>query len=163
MANENKNIKPPPMPDRRNKAEAEEPPQMRGVITWILVAILIFWMFQMWQMKQEKVEEIAYNPTFINCVTNNQIKQCEIVKEVTGIEYIKGEMIPPANDQMAQPKKFKVFIAKADEQLEKLLVSNGVHYSIFNQNPYLPQLLTSVLPIVLIFGFLYFLFMRQIK
>jgi len=149
----------PPRPDQ----EASQPP-MRSILAWLVVIGLLMFIALRVMKLQDQREEIPYNPNFVQLVQNGQVRKCDIVREVSGIEYIRGELVPPeGSDTSAPPRKFKVFITQADGDLKNFLIQHGVEFSVPPQNPYIWQILSSVLPIVLIFGLLYFLFMRQIR
>ena len=57
-------------------------------------------------------------------------------------------------------RTFKVYIT-GEEDIQQVL--KNVPYKVSYQNPYVWQLLSSILPVVIIFGVLYFLFMRQMR
>ena len=140
------------------------PPPKKGVLAWILVVMLALAMVQMVRGHKDAAEEISFNPGFMDLVTSGQIEACEIVREVSGVEYVRGT-IKPAEDAAADapPKRFKVYITQADGNFRQMLVDNGVKFDVPPQNPFLWQLVSSVLPVVLIFGILYFVFMRQLR
>jgi cell division protease FtsH len=97
-------------------------------------------------------------------VTNGQIRGCEIIEEMTGNTYVLGTINPKAAEAGKKPVKFRTFVRRNDEELQKFLVSNNVAVAYPEPpNPYLLQIVTSVLPVVLIIGLLYFLFVRQIR
>jgi len=133
---------------------------LRGLAVWFLLLALFLTTYQVLKGGQEHVEEIAYSPNFIQMIENNEIRKCEIVLDASGFRHVKGEMI--ALDDMGRNKKFRVNVADTEE-LQKLLVSKGVNFSITSQNPFVMQLLSSIVPFVLILGLLYFLFIRQMK
>lgn len=137
---------------------------MRGVMAWIMIASMIMIMFYVYRSQSGAYPEISYNPTFVQFVKEGKIKNCQIVRQASGIELVKGELkatekTPDGVDII----KFQVYVTKADENLQQFLVGNGVEFTVPPQNPFLWQLVSSVLPVVLIFGLLYFLFMRQMR
>ena len=133
---------------------------LRGLAVWFLLLALFLTTYQVLKGGQEQIEEIAYSPNFIQMIENNEIRKCEIVLDASGFRHVKGEMI--ALDDMGRNKKFRVNVADTEE-LQKLLVAKGVNFSITSQNPFVMQLLSSIVPFVLILGLLYFLFIRQMK
>jgi len=136
---------------------------MRGILVWVVILTAGLLMFHFFVKRQDSYEELSYNPTFVQLVQEGRIKKCEIVREVSGIEYVRGEMLPERDAADGSTQKFKVYLTEADEDLQKFLIANGVEFRIPPQNPFLWQILSSALPVVLIFGILYFLFMRQIR
>ncbi|NQU41287.1 MAG: ATP-dependent zinc metalloprotease FtsH [Lentisphaerae bacterium] len=115
-------------------------------------------MVQLYRTQQSQANEISYSK-FASLVTEGKVKSCKIVHEVSGTTYVDGEIV----GESGAAEAFKVYVGRADEDLRALLLTNGVEFRVPPQNPYMWQLVSSVLPIVLIFGLLYFLFMRQIR
>lgn len=139
------------------------PPQKRGVLLIVILALALV-MFYFVMKHQEPYKEIPYSPDFIELVQSGKISQCKIVREVSGVEYVQGELVPePGEETGQQPERFKVYITQADGDFRKFLLDNNVNFTVPPQNPYLWQLISSVLPVLLIFGILYFVFMRQIR
>ncbi len=157
---------PPPVPPRGGKSGpgaggAAMPPPMRGLLAWLLILGLAFLMLQLYRMRQDRQEPIPYNPDFRELVESGQVEECEIIREVSGVTYLRLRARPETPGQAE--RRYKVYIDAVDSDLRQFLVQNGVKLSVPPQNPYLWQLLSSVLPIVLIFGLLYFFFMRQVR
>jgi cell division protease FtsH len=137
---------------------------MRGILAWAVILAMLLLMLHFYMKRQDTYDEIPYYPKFVQYVESGRIAKCEIVREVSGVEYIKGKLLPGSGEHADAPGgKFKVYITQADEDLKRLLIDHGVEFHVPPQNPYLYQVLSSVLPVVLIFGLLYFLFMRQIR
>jgi len=150
-------------PDGRGRKKPETPGQplsSRGILAWAVVLAMILIMFHLYTRRQEDRKEIPYNPDFVEHVINQRVGKCEIVQD-PGSEYIRGELKLEAGAD--KPVKFRVNVVRADDELQKFLIENGVNYSVTRPNPYLLQILTSALPVILIFGILYFLFMRQVR
>ena len=149
-------------PDPKDPARPESggQPPMRGALAWAVILALLLLLVYYVVQHQEAYEEIPYNPTFVELVRGGKVGKCEIVREVSGIEYIRGDFLDP---EEGKPAKFKSYVANADQDLQQFLIANGVEFSVPPQNPYLWQILSSVLPVLLIFGLIYFLFMRQIR
>jgi cell division protease FtsH len=133
---------------------------LRGLAVWFLLLALFLTMWQVLQGGQERIEDIPYSPNFVQMIEGGQIRKCEIVLEATGFPHVKGELVEL--DEMGRNKKFRVNIADTAE-LQKLLVAKGVNFKVTPQNPFVMQLLSSIIPFVLILGLLYFLFIRQMK
>ena len=145
---------------KRPDQQAVPPIAPRSILAWVVVLSMILIMFHLYSRRENGRREIAYNPEFVELVQAQRVVKCEIVQE-PGSEYIRGEMKP--EDGTGEPVKFRVNLVRADDQLQQFLIANRVNYSVTRPNPYLLQILTSALPIVLIFGVLYFLFMRQVR
>jgi len=133
--------------------------QPKGILTWILVLTMILIMFHLYARRQETREEIFVND-FMEMVEGNRVESCEVIQD-PGSEYIRGEYLP--EDGIGEAKRFRVNVVRVDEELQKFLRLHDVKYKVTRPNPYLIQILTSALPVILIFGVLYFLFMRQVR
>lgn len=133
---------------------------LRGLAVWFLLLALFLTTYQVMKGTQERFEDIPYSPNFVQLVKNDQIRKCEIVQEASGFMHVKGELVDL--DEAGRSRKFRVNVAETEELL-KLLEGRGVHFEITRQNPFVMQLLSSIIPFVLILGLLYFLFMRQMR
>jgi cell division protease FtsH len=149
----------------RKRQEPPAPPlPPKGILAWAIVLAMVLLMVQLYSRRQEARKEIPYNPDFITLVAGNEQKQrirnCEIVQD-PGAEYVRGEIV--ADDGKTPPQRFRVNVVRADEDLQKFLIQHGVRFTVVRPNPYILQIVTSALPVILIFGILYFLFMRQVR
>jgi len=151
---------PPPRPSSEPPAG---PPPMRGVLTWLVILAMLLLLVHFFIKRQDGYQEIPYNPDFVELVTGGRIETCEVVREVSGVTYVRGRFLPDPDEPQTEAGKFKVYVSEAGDDLQKFLVENGVGFRVPPQNPYLWQIVSSVLPILLIFGLLYFLFMRQVR
>ncbi len=153
-------------PAQKNTPEKQGTPPpsnpMRGAIAWILILSMVLLMVHLFMNREANYQEIKYSPDFVRLVQDRKITDCVIVKEASGLEYIRGTIVKD-NDTLDYPEKFKVFPIAIDEELQKLLVSNEVVTSVDLPNPVVWQLLTNLLPVIIIFGLLYFLFIRQLR
>lgn len=139
------------------------PNPMRGVLAWLLVLAMAMLMVHLYMNKQENYAEIDYSPDFVNLVRTKKVIDCEIVKEASGVEYIRGEMADDSETANYLNKKFKVYTINTGDELQKLLVENGVKTKVVLPNPVVWQLLTNALPVLIIFGLIYFFFIRQLR
>ncbi len=161
--------KPPVVEDRNRRSDGRKsepgaggpPPPVRGLLAWgVLLGVgLLMWAY--YREQAEHREVIDYNPTFIQLVQSNMVAKCEIVRDQTGAQYVQGTLIE-ATDGTPGGKKFRVNIIDASKDLQ-ILSAHNVPTNVAQPNPYVYTLLSSVLPVLLIFGLLYFLFMRQIR
>ncbi len=160
--------KPPRPPDQRTQPPPL--PQMRGVVAWLTILAMMLLLGFLWVKRQESAQQtISYRPDFVQLVESNRIAKCEIIRDVSGLTYVQGEAKAPesATGKDAKLQRFRAYIDSVDTELmaelRGLLDEHHVDYSFPPQNPLVWQILSSILPIVLIFGVLYFLFMRQIR
>jgi cell division protease FtsH len=118
-------------------------------------------MFNLIQGGRDTVETIDYNPQFVQWVEQGKIRRCEIVTEVSGAQFIRGEMTE-LDAKSGKPRKFKVDIVVTDG-LPAWLKDKGVPFSFNRQRVDLWQLAQGAIPIIIFVGLLYFLFVRQIR
>ena len=168
MANE-KETKKQPEPPRHKEDSGEGSPPMRGVMAWALVLSMFMLMAYLFVNRQESSKNVSYSE-LRELVTQKRIIQCQLVREVSGIEYVLAEVKPevkevkPGTAPGPAPKPLKIkAVVRAGDKLEEFLNTQGVQLDYVNQNPIMWQLVSNVLPIVLIFGLLYFLFIRQLR
>ena len=163
MDNNSTNDKSNKKSDSKKSDKKKKPVAMQGLLAWagILLAILIIVRIVVGGQNQPK--EMLYSPEFKNHVTNGMIKKCKIVREVSGVTFVTGELEPEPDEKTAQKQKFKVVVNGATDNLQTFLEGHNIEFEYVNQSPYLVNILTSILPIVLIFGLLYFFFMRQMR
>jgi len=152
---------------REQKGErGEQPPfQLKGFIAWVLILSATAFMLHTVIKGSDDYIVYPYAPDFAGWLENNQIKECDIIQQVSGVTFVKGETHPiPDKDGSSKAVKFKVFIPNADREFMDLLHKHGVtNVKLPPQNPMMWQILSNILPIVLIFGLLYFIFMRQVR
>ena len=151
-------------PSDKNEGQSVTPPPanpMRGILAWVLILSMVLLMVHLYMNKQANYEEIAFNPDFVNLAKNSQLAKCEVFRnELGAIDFIQGDVVK--DDTIADmPDKFKVFAVGDDTQ--KILLEYNVDYKVVRRNPFVGQLLTNILPVVIIFGLLYFFFIRQLR
>ncbi|HEY8241686.1 MAG TPA: ATP-dependent zinc metalloprotease FtsH, partial [Kiritimatiellia bacterium] len=130
---------------------------------WLLLLALFLTMLQVFSQDTRRPEKIPFSPNFIGLVTTTngmKIRKCELVVEVSGMRYIRGELVDV--DSHGNPRKFRVNYDEKQD-VAKLLSDHGVYFEIVQQNPYVWQALSAAIPVMLILGLLYFLFVRQMK
>ncbi|MCG2681507.1 MAG: ATP-dependent zinc metalloprotease FtsH [Kiritimatiellae bacterium] len=150
-----------PRPPPRNENDDKPKFAMRTIFLWLLLLIGFLVMFNLFQGGRESVETIDYNPNFVQWVEQGKIRRCEIVTEIAGAQFIRGEMTE-LDTKTGKPRKFKVDIVVTDG-LPAWLKENGVPFSFNRQRVDVWQLVQGAVPILLFVGLLYFLFLRQMR
>ena len=151
------------MEENKDTPQKEAGPQQqkvpfRGMAVWFLLIALFLTLFQVFSQRQVKYEEITWSPAFVDLVKNNRIRDCEIVRDLAGNnEYIRGKKLDGS-----KVTHFRVNTI-VTEYTQKWLDENGVSYQYKSQNPYLWQIISSAIPLLLFIGLLYFFFIRQMK
>lgn len=131
----------------------------RSFNPWLLVMLIILAIFIFNQFNTSAPsKEITY-ATFLELVEEGKVNKVTIQEG----ESILGEMPDPwqvelANGENANIQKFKTTYG-TDDKLPEFLRENGVDFSFRNPPPWL-GILFSMLPIIILIGFFWFIFMR---
>lgn len=133
---------------------------VRGMAVWFLLLALFLLIFQMFNQGPEKLNKYTYTE-FVKLVNDQRVRNAQIVMEVSGSRFVKGELLD-LDEKTGKNKKYRVYLAET-ESLQKLLLEKGVQFEITPQNPYLWQILSGAIPFLLIMGLLYFMFTRQMR
>src|ERR1035437_6012758 len=151
---------PGPTPRRDGKPEPSRMPP-RNLLIWFAVLTLLMLAWQYYQRDADTVDTIAYNPNSIQLVATNQVVEAEIYEEISGRQYIVGQR-REIDKRTNKPGRFRVDVMVTPE-LTKTMVEHGVKFAFKRQSPYIWQMLSGVLPVLLLLGLLYFVFNRQMK
>ncbi|NKB22930.1 MAG: ATP-dependent zinc metalloprotease FtsH [Kiritimatiellae bacterium] len=135
---------------------------VRGLVMWLLLLALCLSMFQVFSHGHEKYVKIDLYPDFYKLLDNDRISKCELVKEVSGVMFIRGEQVD-VDEKTKLPRKFKVFVMGKGDEIQKLLLEKGIPTEAKYQNPYVWEILSAAIPFLLVLGLLYFLFIRQMR
>lgn len=146
-------------PKDMKQGKAQMP--IRGLVIWLLLLAVFLTMYQMFSQGQDRYRILPYSPDFIQVVEQGKIRKCEVVNELSGISYVRGELVD-LDPRTGRPQKFKVDAPITDGLIE-LLKQKNVNFLFKPQNPYLWQLISGALPFVIVLGLLYFFFVRQMK
>lgn len=159
----------PPTPTGGNKPKSEEPEPSprRAFAAWILVLSMIGLTIALWSSNGRRYQEIPYSPDFLKLIDDQLVKSVEIIHEASGLTYAQGKRksLPADADPKATPEyplRFRVNIQPTD-RFQEMLEREGISFRHKSQNPHIAGLLYNIIPMVLIFGILYFLFIRQMR
>jgi hypothetical protein len=113
---------------------------MRGMAIWLLLLALFLTMYQVFATGPERYTKTAYSPDFLNLIEENRIRKCEIIMEVSGLTFIRGELTD-VDEKTGRAKKFRVNVADT-KAAQQLLSEKGIKFEVNPQNPYLWQILS---------------------
>lgn len=147
------------IPKVGGSGSSKEP--MRGMAVWLLALVLFLVMFRFFSTGTEKVDTIPYNPDFVQLVEQGKVRDCEIVMDASGVQYVRGELAEQ-DPKTRKPRQFKVDVPVTDS-LTQMLVQKGVHFQFKAQHPLIWQVISGAVPFLIFVGLLYFLFVRQMK
>jgi cell division protease FtsH len=160
--NDNREATPPPATPPKKKPElvpAKFSP--KGMLVWFAVFALMLMAYNYYLRGQEGTQELTYNPDFVQLVETKKVTSCEIVEEISGNQFIVGTL-NTLDSRTGKPQQFRVDVMVTDA-MPKWLRDNGVKFSFKRQSPYIWQILSGAIPVVLLLGMLYYLFTRQMK
>jgi cell division protease FtsH len=150
-----------PSGNKQEQGQGNQKIPVRGMAVWFLLLALFLTLFQVFSQGPERYTKINYSPDFVRLVEEGRIRRCEIVMEVSGVRFVRGELVD-VDEKTSKHKKFRVNVADTDE-LQKWLSAKGVEFEVNSQNPFVWQLLSGAVPFLLVMGLLYFLFVRQMR
>jgi len=141
------------------KGKRRPPMPMRALLAWFLLMALLVTIFQLATQHATKQTSLPYNPDFLTLLQDGRINKAEVVMEISGQSFIRGELkdLDPAT---GKPTTFRVE-APVTENLVEKLTDAKVPFEFKPQNPLLWQILSSTVPFLLVFALIYFLFYRN--
>ena len=141
------------------KGQRRPPMPVRALLAWFLLMALVITIFQLATQHAAKQDNLPYNPDFLTLLQDGRINKCEVVMEVSGQSFIRGELkdLDPAT---GKPATFRVEAPVTENLVEKLTAAR-VPFEFKPQNPLLWQILSSTVPFLLVFALIYFLFYRN--
>ena len=149
-----------PKDPKSDKPEKKGPPPMpmRGLAISFLMMAVFLTVLHLFSNSQKATNEIEYTD-FANMVKNQRISKVEIANDGAGNHYVVGE----SKDLNASgTTQFRTEIILT-EKLMEMLDANGVQVTVKRPKTMLVSVLANVVPFILIFGIIYFLFIRQMK
>ena len=149
--------------DKAVKEGEGQPPPMRGILAWLLVLGLVLLMFQLYANRKASHKLIKFRPDFSQLVEEGKVSRCDLIEEASGRSYILAELKQdpdlPADED---PEKVRI-VSPIGDKLTDYLAANGVDYTHDYKDDYFKQLFAGILPVLLIFGLLYYLITRQMR
>jgi ATP-dependent 26S proteasome regulatory subunit len=96
---------PQPNKPREPQGQRRPPMPMRALLAWILLMALLITFYQLATQHAGKPENIPYHPEFLTLLQEGRINKAEVVMEVSGQHYIRGEL----KDLDSATGKFQTF------------------------------------------------------
>jgi len=153
----------------KKQPEQTGPQNMKALLPWIIMAGVLAGTLLLMNPSAKKAKILPYTSpdsnNFVQLVEEGKVAKCDIIKDMAGLLYVRGELKKDVAISDIPDGKFKTYLITKSVDRETLdwLRQNGVETDIPPQNPLMWQLLTNFLPIVLIFGLIYFFFIRQMR
>ena len=143
-----------------NKPAKKGPPPMpmRGLaISFLMMAVFLVVLHQ-FSNSAKQTSAVEYTD-FVNMVKGGRIAKVDIANDGAGNHYVTGESKDLNDADMTQ---FRTEIILT-EKLMEMLESNGVQVNVKRPKTMLISILANIVPFILIFGIIYFVFIRQMK
>ena len=103
---------------QRNTEDQERrgPPgsPLRGLVAWVLLLVAFIFLFQSFSRGYERTRRIPFNPDFVELVEQGKVRRCEIVNELSGMQYIRGELVE-VDPRTGRPRQFRVDVVMTDD------------------------------------------------
>jgi len=136
---------PPPMP-------------MRGLAISFLMMAIFLTVLHLFSNSSKQTSAVEYTD-FVNMVKGGRIAKVDIANDGAGNHFVTGESKDLNEAGMTQ---FRTEIILT-EKLMEMLESNGVQVNVKRPKTMLISILANIVPFILIFGIIYFVFIRQMK
>ncbi len=139
--------------------------QLKAMLPWIIFITLLGLAAVMMSRQADPHTEVPYfmpgEDSFTKFVEDGRILRCDIVRPVSGAERVEAEVHPAPG---ATNEVFKIKSIVGDSrQMQEFLIEHNVGFKLPEQSVVFWQIITSILPVVLVFGLIYFVFMRQMR
>ncbi len=144
-------------PDKPAKKGAPPMP-MRGLAISILMMLIFLTVMHLFSNSSKKTSELEYTD-FLTKIKDGRIAKVDIANDGAGNHYVTGEQKDLSADGSPQFRTEIILTEKLMEMLEE----NGVQVKIKRPKTMMLTVLANILPIILIFGIIYFIFIRQMK
>ncbi len=141
------------------QGQRRPPMPMRALVAWFLLIALVVTVFQLATQHSNKATSLPYNPDFLTLLKEGRINKCEVVMEVSGQSFIRGELKELDGTGI---KQFRVETPVTENLVEKLTAAK-VPFEFKPQNPLVWQIVSSTVPFLLVFALIYFLFYRNMS
>lgn len=159
----------PPPPPKTTPKPPPPPQKIKIMLPWIVLIALTAGALLYMSQNTSAPATIPYSaptdeePNLVGLVEAGEVSKANVIKDMSGTLYIEAELKEGITRDSIPTGKFKTYLATVDRETLEWLRSNNVETEVPPQNPLLWQILSSLLPVLLIFGLIYFLFVRQVR
>jgi len=157
-----------PPPGKPASPPPPTPQKLRGALPWIVMLAIAITMMYLFNVRERTVTTIPYStpsadtPSLVQLVEAGKVQSARIIRDMSGPLYIEG-LLRPDTTVDGINGSFKAYLATIDRDMLEWLRKYDVQTEIPPQNPLLWHILSSFLPVLLVFGLIYFLFIRQMR
>lgn len=146
--------------ENRDAEEGSQKVPVKGFAIWLLVFMLLLVMVQFMVSGDNQADTMQWDE-LVSRVEAGRIDKATLVSEGHGIFYLKGQL-KDIDEKTGELAKFRVEFPYSDYHAE-WLATNLPEASFKHANPYWKEIMVGFLPILLLLGLLYFLFVRQMR
>jgi len=144
--------------EKPDKPEKKNPPPMRGLAVSLLMMALVLTVLHLFSSSSKKTTSLEYTD-FLTKVKDGRIAKVDLANDGAGNHYVTGESKDPDKEGMTQ---FRTEIILTDKLMDTL-EQHGVQVNVKRPKTMLISVLANIVPFILIFGVIYFVFIRQMK
>jgi len=131
---------------------------MRGLAISFLMMAIFLTVLHLFSNSSQNTNEIEYTD-FIKMVKAGRIAKVDVSHDGAGNHYVTGDS-KDLNQSGTTQFRTEIILT---EQLMQLMEDNGVQIKVKRPKTLLTSVLVNILPFILIFGIIYFIFIRQMK
>jgi cell division protease FtsH len=137
---------------------------MRVILIWAVVLIMLPLFWKLRQSQQDNLEDLTYGQLEQKIEDGVVVKKATVVAGVGSLDTIKGVYeVPAKNGVETKTVNFAAKVKYSDD-IRKFFKAHNISLEYTEANQWWMALITSgLLPVILIFAVIYFVFIRQIK
>ena len=150
-----------PAKDKKSDKSAKNgPPPMplRGLVISFLMVAIFLTVLHLFSNSSQQLTELDYTD-FLTKVKDGRISKVDLANDGAGNHYVIGES---KDLDKTGSTRFRTEIILTDKLMDQL-EANGVKVNIKRPKTMLISVLANIVPFILIFGIIYFVFIRQMK
>ncbi|HEY5621711.1 MAG TPA: ATP-dependent zinc metalloprotease FtsH [Pontiella sp.] len=144
-------------PEKPNK-KGPPPMPFRGLAISFLMMAIFLTVLHLFSDSSQRTNEVEYTD-FISMVKGGRISKVDIAHDGAGNHYVTGES-KDINESGTTRFRTEIILT---EKLMEVLEENGVQVRVKRPKTMLLSFLANIVPFILIFGIIYFIFIRQMK
>jgi len=134
----------------------------RGAMIWLLIMVFVAMFFYLVVPNKQKVKRIPFKPNFTELVEQGRVRSVVIVNDGPQNQYIKGELTE--TDAANKHQQYRVDLVLSDDILQWLRSHPNIpSIDTKPSNPYVRDLVGTLVPFIVLFALVYFLFIRQMR
>jgi len=157
---------PPSGPLPKAPKAPPSPQNLKAFAPWLVMLAIIGGALLYMGRDAGNVAVIPYSspdkPGLVALIEEGKVEKASLIRDMAGPFYVEG-VLREGTVVEGVTGRFKSYLPSVDRDTLEWLRSYNVETDIPPQNPLLWNIVSSVLPVLLIFGLLYFLFMRQMR